>query len=235
MNLRPVWDRSKPKPWNIIPHYFTIGVNSTELCLLHNWKKRTNEVQIIDTIIFSMELDLLEIRIKELWPYVDHFIVLEADKTFTGRKKRLILKENLDRFSWAKQKLRYESYEGLEVLKPWESPFKNEGQMRTHLNKIISRYAKEGDIIICSDVDEIPSAQTIELLKECEGFPRNMHLQLKMYLYSFEFFYSDDDGWRAHISIYDNSFSYRHGRISDDFFADSGIASIQSLAKVFKL
>jgi beta-1,4-mannosyl-glycoprotein beta-1,4-N-acetylglucosaminyltransferase len=158
-----------------------------------------------------------------LWPFVDLFIVLEADKTFTGKPKRLLLKENLKNFLWAKEKFRYELYEDLEKLSSGESPFKNENKMREQMKKIIDRYAKNGDIIICSDVDEIPSSHTIELLKECEGFP-DMHLQLKTYLYSFEFFYSLDDSWRANINIYNKSvFSYDHGRKSRHILADSGI------------
>ena len=218
-----MWDRSAAKPWNISAHYYTNGMNASQSCELHNWKKRTNDVQVIDAVIFSVELHLLEIRIKELWPFVDHFIVLEADKTFTGRQKPLLLKDNLKHFSWAQQKLRYESYRRLKPLKSGESPFKNENQMRGHMSEIISRYAKNGDIIISADVDEIPSAQTIQLIKGCIGFPNDMHLQLKMYLYSFEFFYSNDDSWRAHISIYDKYFDYKHGRLSDHLLADSGI------------
>lgn len=160
---------------------------------------------------------------KELWPYVDHFIILEADKTFTGRPKSLHLKDNMDRFLWAKQKMVYRSYDGLEELKSGENPFRNENQMRSFMDSIIHDYARPGDIIICSDVDEIPSKQTIQLIKKCDGFPDNMHLELKTYLYSFEFLFSFDDSWRAHISKYDYSFYYSHGRLSDHLLADSGI------------
>ncbi len=159
-----------------------------------------------------------------MWPFVDLFIVLEADKTFTGKQKRLFLNESLKSFSWAKEKLRHEIYTSLEKLSSSESPFKNENKMRSRMSLIIESYAKDGDIIICSDVDEIPSSNTIELLKECEGFPNIMHLQLKTYLYSFEYYYSLDDSWRAHISLFDKSkFYYFHGRGSDYLFADSGI------------
>lgn len=219
---RPVWD-SKPKPWNVLHHYAANDLNASELCELHNWTARTGEIKVIDAVIFSVELDLLEIRLKELWPYVDQFIVLEADKTFTGRSKPLHLRDNLERFSWAKEKLIYQSYDGLEVLPPEESPFKNENQMRGYMNSIIYQYARSGDYIICSDVDEIPSKQTIQLIKQCDGFPDNLHLELKTYFYSFEFFFSSDDSWRAHISKYDSSFGYKHGRLSDDLLADSGI------------
>jgi beta-1,4-mannosyl-glycoprotein beta-1,4-N-acetylglucosaminyltransferase len=204
------------------PNYYTNGLNSTHLCELHGWQRRAQEVQVIDTIIFSIELDLLEIRLKELWPFVDHFIVLEADRGFTGRPKPLYLNRSLDRFSWAKDKLRYHSYGGLTALMPGEGPFKNEAHMRGIMNGIVAKYARNGDAIICSDVDEIPSRQTVRLLKECIGFANHMHLQLNMYFYSFVYFFSTDDSWRAHIDIYDHEFSYRHGRLSDTLLADSG-------------
>jgi len=180
---------------------------------------------VIDAIIFSIELDLLEIRLKELWPFVDHFIVLEADRTFTGRQKPLYLNDSLHQFLWAKDKLRYHFYEGLQELEAGEDPFKNEGKMRKFLNKIVSKYARNGDVIICSDVDEMPSRQTAQLIKECTGYPTNMNLMLRMYLYSFEFFLVDDQESRsAHITLYnDTHFQYTHGRHSDYLLADSGI------------
>jgi len=155
------------------------------------------------------------------------FIVLEADKTFTGKQKRLFLNESLNKFLWAKEKLHYELFTGLVELEPGQNPFNNENNMRKHMNKIVKRYAKNGDIIICSDVDEIPSFKTIQLLKECDGFPHYMHLQLKTYVYSFEYFFSYDDSWRANINIFNKSnFDYGHGRFSDHILADSGMKSI---------
>ncbi|CAG2171211.1 unnamed protein product [Oppiella nova] len=195
---RPIWDGHQGRPFNTLPHYYTNGLNSTHLCELHGWQRRAQKVQVIDTIIFSIELDLLEIRLKQLWPFVDHFIVLEADRGFTGRPKPLYLNRSLDRFSWAKDKLRYHSYGGLTALMPGEGPWKNEAQMRDILNDIVAKYARNGDAIICSDVDEIPSRQTVRLLKDT------------------------DDSWRAHIDIYDHEFNYRHGRLSDTQLADSG-------------
>ncbi|XP_054154218.1 beta-1,4-mannosyl-glycoprotein 4-beta-N-acetylglucosaminyltransferase-like [Oppia nitens] len=206
----------------MIAHYSSVDMNSSQLCSIHNWKKRSKEVKVIDAFIFSIELDLLEIRLNELWPYVDLFVVLESNKTFTGKSKRLYLRENMNRFLWAKDKLRYHSYNGLVDLKSGENPFFNENKMRLHMNVVIANYAKSGDIIIVSDVDEIPTPQAVHLVKQCTGFPQSMHLQLNTYLYSFEFFFSTDDSWRAHIQVYDYSFAYSHGRISDYMLADSG-------------
>ena len=38
-----------------------------------------------DAILFSNEMEILEIRLRELYEFVDKFIILESDHTFTGR------------------------------------------------------------------------------------------------------------------------------------------------------
>ena len=83
---RPLWDK-KPEPWNIIQHYYTSGIPIENLCKLHNWTFRETPPKVFDAIIFSNELDLLEIRLNELWEVVDHFIILESNRTFTGKEK----------------------------------------------------------------------------------------------------------------------------------------------------
>ena len=73
-----------------------------------------------------------------------------------------------------------------------------------------------------SDVDEIPSAHTINLLRWCDEVPSILHLQLKNYLYSFEF-RVDDKSWRASIHRYETGKTrYAHYRQSDDILADAG-------------
>ena len=52
-------------------------------------------------------------------------------------------------------------------------------------------------LVIMSDVDEIPAAHTIRLIKAC-AFPRVVHLQLRNYVYSFEW-PSGWGSWRAQV------------------------------------
>jgi len=56
------------------------------------------KIKIYDAFIFFNELDLLEIRLNILDPYVDHFVLLEATETFSGYKKPLYYQENKERF-----------------------------------------------------------------------------------------------------------------------------------------
>mgnify|MGYP003346372032 CR=1 FL=1 len=48
---------------------------------------------IIDYFPFFNERELLELRIRLLEPHVDHFVICEADRTFTGITKPLIVPE----------------------------------------------------------------------------------------------------------------------------------------------
>lgn len=58
--------------------------------------------RVYDCFPFFRELDLLEIRLAELAPRVDRFVLIEATRDFTGHSKPLYYEENRDRFSqWA--------------------------------------------------------------------------------------------------------------------------------------
>jgi len=64
-------------------------------------------IKIYDVFTFFNELDLLEIRLNILYPYVDYFVIVEATETFSGLKKPLVFKEHEHRFERFKDKIRY--------------------------------------------------------------------------------------------------------------------------------
>lgn len=53
---------------------------------------------IYDIFSFNNELDMLELRLNILDPYVDKFVLIEANKTFSGVDKPLYYEENKERF-----------------------------------------------------------------------------------------------------------------------------------------
>ncbi len=63
--------------------------------------RENNQVKpkIYDIFTFFNELDLLEIRLNVLDPYVDYFVIVESNQTFSGQDKSLYFKENKDRFA----------------------------------------------------------------------------------------------------------------------------------------
>ncbi|OBZ83533.1 Beta-1,4-mannosyl-glycoprotein 4-beta-N-acetylglucosaminyltransferase [Choanephora cucurbitarum] len=222
---RPIWDKN-PNKFEIIPHYYSEDVPLKDLCKLHGWElKDETEItksKVYDAIIFSVELDLLEIRIRELWDVVDTFVILESNATFTGETKSYTFEQHKKQFAFAASKIHHTMIQQTE-LPTGESPFYNEIGMRRAMNQALSDAGvKQGDLVVMSDVDELIRGKSLLLLKSCRGIPDRMHLQLKNYIYSFEF-PLDMQSWRAHIVRFDTTETfYSHGQISDYLLADAG-------------
>ncbi|XP_020224981.1 beta-1,4-mannosyl-glycoprotein 4-beta-N-acetylglucosaminyltransferase isoform X1 [Cajanus cajan] len=220
--FRPLWD-NPPAPFTSIPHYYAENVSMDHLCHLHGWSLRSQPRRIFDAIIFSHELDMLDIRWHELYPYVSKFVILESNTTFTGIPKRLYFASNHARFSFAKQKIVHDIYPGrVAVPGSNEDPFVLESKQRGAMNALL-RHAgiANGDILLMSDTDEIPSPHTLKLLQWCDEIPPIMHLELRHYMYSFEF-PVDYSSWRASAHIYGPRTLYRHSRQTDIIFSDAG-------------
>ncbi|XP_057550037.1 uncharacterized protein LOC130828203 [Amaranthus tricolor] len=220
--FRPLWDKPPPS-FTRLPHFYAENVSMNHLCLLHGWSVRSEPRRVFDAIIFSNELDLVEIRWHELKPYVTKFVIMESNTTFTGIPKPLYFASNRDRFAFAKSQITYGFFPG-RVRRPGspEDPFMLESEHRIGMNHLIRQAGiSNGDLLIMSDADEIPSPHTIKLLQWCDGVPPKMHLELKNYMYSFEF-PVDYSSWRATAHIYNPSTQYRHSRVSDLILSDSG-------------
>ncbi|KAF9124577.1 hypothetical protein BG015_005065 [Linnemannia schmuckeri] len=221
--VRPIWDKD-PFTWNeTIVHYYSEGLTMQERCHAHGWTYTpqagalraagagvidngsdvmtgpTRKGKVYDAVIFSVELDMLEIRMRELYDVVDHFVILESSRTFTGIPKSAVFQENRERYSFAEDKIIYKLVPLRELL-PGEEPWVNEGAMRDEMTRLLwSTEIKEGDYVILSDVDEIPSRNSVELLSSCDGVPPAVHVNLQSYLYSYEF--PVDDGGTNKASI----------------------------------
>ncbi|KAG0462598.1 hypothetical protein HPP92_021074 [Vanilla planifolia] len=218
--LRPLWE-SPPKPFNILPHYYHPNVSMENLCKLHGWRIRETPRRVFDAVLFSNEVDILSIRWNELLPYVSEFVLLESNSTFTGRVKPLFFARHRDQFRFAEARLTYGVVGGRFVK--GENPFVEESYQRVALDQLIKVAGiEEDDLLIMSDVDEIPSGHTIDLLRWCDDIPHKLHLELRNYLYSFQF-YQDNKSWRASVHRYrPGTTRYAHFRQTDDLLADSG-------------
>ncbi|KAJ0749697.1 putative beta-1,4-mannosyl-glycoprotein 4-beta-N-acetylglucosaminyltransferase [Helianthus annuus] len=219
--LRPLWD-TPPPPFEYIPHYYAENTTISNLCTLHGWSLTSEPRNVYDAILFNNELDLLELRWRELYPYVTKFIILESNMTFTGMPKPLVFDSNRARFAFAEDKIVY----GLLPI-PLSpdvpvDPFLIESHHRSIMNELIRRSGiSDGDLLLVSDTDEIPSSHTVKLLKWCDGLPTVLHLEMRNYVYSFEF-PVDYNSWRATAHIYSRWTRYRHSRQTNLILSDAG-------------
>ncbi|KAK1581990.1 hypothetical protein Q3G72_010795 [Acer saccharum] len=220
--FRPLWD-NPPPPFKRLPHFYAENVSMEHLCKLHGWSIRSQPRRVFDGIIFSNELDILEIRCRELNPYVTKFVILESNTTFTGIPKPLFFSSNQDRFAFTEGKIVHGLFQGrIASLGSPGNPFVLESEQRKSMNGLL-HYAgiSDDDLLIMSDTDEIPSPHTVKLLQWCDGIPPILHLELRNYLYSFEF-PVDYSSWRATIHIYNPGTLYRHSHQTDLILSDAG-------------
>lgn len=112
---------------------------------------------IYDTFIFFNELDLLDIRLNILNDSVDRFVLVEATQTFQGKPKPLYFDENKSKFSKFKHKITHVIVDDLPVN---AAPFDREYFQRDAILRGLSGCNAE-DLIILSDLDEIPNPEVI--------------------------------------------------------------------------
>ena len=126
---------------------------------------------IYDCFSFFNELDLLEIRLHELDSVVDRFVLVEATKTFQQEDKPLNYLENKARFKHFESKIIHvvvEDFPGFfaKFRKPtaWDISNFQKNQITRGLEG-----CKPDDIIIVSDLDEIPRAEKVKEYSETPG------------------------------------------------------------------
>lgn len=141
---------------------------------------------VYDCFIFFNELDLLEIRLNELDGVVDKFVLVEADRTFQNTPKPFIFEENKQRFGKFLDKIihikltRYPTF--IPLLNPF-SPWKLETYQRNSIQKGL-KDCRPDDIVMISDVDEIPRASVIKHYKT-SGIEEIFGMRMDMFMYYF--------------------------------------------------
>ena len=155
---------------------------------------------IIDCFPFFNELDLLDIRLKLLDNIVDKVVLVESTKTFTLSKKKLFYENNKDRYKKYKNKIIHIIVDDSPALfnkffihKPknifWllknkKSIFLNAHDIDFYQKNQVFKGLKscnENDILILSDLDEIPNPSIFEDLETIKKGNTALELDLHCY------------------------------------------------------
>ncbi len=159
---------------------------------------------IYDCFAFFNELELLEIRLNELDAVVDKFVIVEATRTFQKNPKALIFADNKHLFEKFLPKIIHivvDEYPGFfsKFRNPTPRDYDN------HQKEFILKGIKDAnpeDIIIVSDIDEIPRPAQIEAYRNVKG--------IKVFEQNFYYYYlnmlcikSEDtpDLWRGPVMV----------------------------------
>lgn len=116
---------------------------------------------IVDVFPFFNELDLLEIRLNELSDVVDKFVLSEATLTFTGDPKPLFYQENKERFKEFENRIHHVVIDSYDDMDTDSCTSMDRQQKQRGVDAALELMGK-GDIMIMTDIDEIPKAESIE-------------------------------------------------------------------------
>ena len=154
-------------------------------------------MKIYDCTIFLDENLMFEVRLNTLDKYVDKFVVVESLYTHAGNKKKKNF--DIDRYKKYKDKIIYilidEEPEDLFTITNDSDEYLGHQRINT-LKRIRLQYnalsegiigADKNDLIIVSDIDEIPNLETLE--KKIEN--KILLFQQRLYYYKFNLLYQN--------------------------------------------
>tara|TARA_B100000242_G_scaffold197188_1_gene142516 strand:- start:694 stop:1692 length:999 start_codon:yes stop_codon:yes gene_type:complete len=149
---------------------------------------------IVDSFLFFNELDLLEIRLEYLYPIVDKFLIVEAGQSFKGNIKKFNFEDNIKRYSKYLDKIYYFKIKDIyfdekeffsyinknnnAILKKISHFINSHNHYdKNNLSYLLDTYhrecihialnklCKKKDLILISDLDEIPSYYILKKIK----------------------------------------------------------------------
>ena len=135
---------------------------------------------IYDCFSYWDEDLLLDLRLKILNKFVDYFVIVEGNKTWQNNPKEL--RFDFDKFIEFKDKI---IYIPVTNLPDGDDPYLRENFQRNSILKGLNN-ARPDDIIIISDLDEIPNPKKISIFKNNMKYAvfKQMHFYYKLNLQS---------------------------------------------------
>lgn len=159
------------------------------------------KIKLFDAFPYNGE-PVAELRLQHLAPHVDQFIIVEARQTHSGaRKDKLYIEEFADVFAPYRDKIHFiiidefpempadwpkTQNEGYMRPESYESWYREKYQRNIVKDYLLAKFAQEPYILICSDADEIVSADVAaDLRKQYFAFREPVYLEMKFFYYHF--------------------------------------------------
>ncbi len=136
--------------------------------------------KIVDSFLFFNELDLLELRLNILNDYVDYFVITEANQTFSGNTKEFLYCKNAKRFSRFADKI---IYNPVNIPNNFNVTWDREIYQRNSSIDQLVKLFLDDDLILTSDIDEIPSTEVLKVYKSWFKCDELFHFKQNMYMY----------------------------------------------------
>lgn len=144
-------------------------------------------MKVYDLFLFFYETDLLDIRMAELDGVVDEFVLIESPYTFTRQPKPLYYKES----GRCDPKVKHIVVEMLPEVLNMKSRNIHliEKYQRNFITKYLVTNCKDDDVIIFSDIDEIPRREMVEQFIRSKK--RASRFVTRLYRYYYNLYFQD--------------------------------------------
>jgi beta-1,4-mannosyl-glycoprotein beta-1,4-N-acetylglucosaminyltransferase len=137
---------------------------------------------IIDTFLFNDEFDMLDIRLDISSNYVDRWVILEGNRTWSGIPKSYHLSDNLDRVSRYRDRIDIVRLDIPANFVNWEC----ENFSRASIGLGLAHCTPD-DIVIHGDLDEIVDPEAWPLILDVmHKHQRPVTCTMEMYIYKFD-------------------------------------------------
>ena len=180
---------------------------------------------VYDCFSFFNELDLLEIRLNVLKDVVDRFVLVEAVRTHTGKEKPLFFKENEARFAEFSDRIIHITVTDFSSVQSMPESRRRawfiENLQRNSIVEGLS-CAKDDDVVMISDVDEIPKPEAVKRAVSLGGVVR---LGMKSCNYYLNYCNCVSPNWKLgtqvlKFSVFKNPATYRNFKFSEFVLED---------------
>jgi beta-1,4-mannosyl-glycoprotein beta-1,4-N-acetylglucosaminyltransferase len=179
------------------------------LCHAYSWKPfRSSPKQprkVYDLLLLNTEIDMLTLRLHTLDPVVDYFVIVESPQTFTGLEKPLYLHQMPDLHKFAHKIIHHVlDPDVVNSTRTWDHEDAQRNAMYTAVFPYLTgpQAPHKGDVLLVSDVDEIPRPATVALLKAC-NIPKRITLRSRFYYYGFQFLHRGEEWPHPQATTYD--------------------------------
>jgi beta-1,4-mannosyl-glycoprotein beta-1,4-N-acetylglucosaminyltransferase len=154
-------------------------------------RPRSQRPRLYDGFMFFNELDILEVRLAELYPVVERFVLVESNSTHSNNHKPLHYEENKERFAAYADKIIHVVVEDTPtdegVAGSTDEHWKREKFQRDAIVRGLATVSMQrDDIVLISDVDEIPRRDAALSLLTCDIRTKVFPIEMRTYMYYYD-------------------------------------------------
>ena len=186
-----------------------------------NYHSGGNKLKVIDCFTFYNEIKFLQFRLEELYDYVDYFVIVEANKTFSGKDKEFKFEKAINEFVKYMSKIIYIKVEDMPLTSnAWDRETFQRNCILRGLEKIS---LNSEDIIIIGDLDEVPK---VSILNEVRNGNINEIKTLDLDFYYYNLQCKQDRVWKGNVLLpYKLMYGYTPQILRDQRFSFSSISN----------